>query len=186
MPPDARFHYIIAVIDWFTRYAIVGALQSKEQPVIIRWLSDNFFTKFGCVETFVSDQGSEFTGTEFADLLRLLRIRHHLNTTAHPQANGLVERLNRTLLQKLAALNLQLSQVPNDQPLPYQMWTRLVQFVAFSYNISYNRTIGDTPFFMLHGFDPLLPYDTWIAKDQDPPLTPAAYKGALVQRLRQA
>ena len=46
-----------------------------------------------------TDQGKEFNNEK---LMKALNIQHRLTTPYHPQANGLVERFNQTLINSLA------------------------------------------------------------------------------------
>jgi hypothetical protein len=41
-------------------------------------------------------------------------------------------------------------------------WDRLVDSAVFAYNIAYQESIQDSPFFFLHGRDAVLPPDRWV------------------------
>ena len=52
---------------------------------------------FGCPECLLSDRGTNLLANVMQDVCRLMGVTK-LNTTAyHPQCDGLVERMNRTL-----------------------------------------------------------------------------------------
>ena len=47
-----------------------------------------------------SDNGSEYTSAEFAAYLTKEGVRHELTIRHTPQPNGVVERLNRTMIER--------------------------------------------------------------------------------------
>lgn len=61
--------------------------------------------KHGPPTNLLSDQGTEFTG-EVAALARRLGIRRRFTVSYRPQADGLVERTNRTIIQSLSAMRV--------------------------------------------------------------------------------
>ena len=59
------------------------------------------FSRQGFPEIFVSDNGSNLTSSEFNEYLSSCGITHRTVTPYWPQANGIVERFNRTLLKAI-------------------------------------------------------------------------------------
>jgi hypothetical protein len=73
---------------------------------------------------------------------------HKVNTTAyHPQGDGLVERLNRTLTGMLSK-TVEQSGKGWDVRLPY---------VLFAYRTSVQESTQESPFHLFYGRDPCLP-----------------------------
>ena len=56
---------------------------------------------FGCPLSVVTDQGGQFTGYLWKNLMSVLGIKHATTTSYHPQANGLVENMHRRLKDAL-------------------------------------------------------------------------------------
>ena len=56
----------------------------------------------GIPEVMTTDQGKEFHNQVNAELMKVFRIDHQMTTAYHPQANGLDERLNQTLINALS------------------------------------------------------------------------------------
>ena len=66
-------------------------------------------------------------------------------------------------------------------------WDEMLENVLFVYRIGYNRTLEDSPFFMLYGRDPVLPQDlAWQVNH--PPITESVddYKMNRLRTLRDA
>ena len=98
--------------------------------------------------TVVSDNASYQVGGNFAQLLNKLGTKLTPVTSYHAQANGKVERCVssiKKLLKTLAHDNDNLD------------WTKLVPIAAFAFNTSFNRIIGNKPFFLVTGREPVLP-----------------------------
>jgi len=73
-----------------------------------------------------------------------------LRTTAfHPQTDGLVERVNRTLKGMLASYT-------NDNPTE---WDTFLPYLTFAYNTSVQTSTAETPHYLLFGCDPIEPQD---------------------------
>ena len=62
-----------------------------------RALLSAWIARFGCPQTITTDQGSQFESQFFHSLAKMYGIHLSRTTPHHPAANGLVERLHRTL-----------------------------------------------------------------------------------------
>ena len=51
----------------------------------------------------LTDQGAQFTGKLFEEVMSILSIEHKRTTPYHPQCNGAVERLNGTVKQAISS-----------------------------------------------------------------------------------
>ena len=77
-------------------------MQSTTAHKVIVALMD-IFARFGFPHSLKSDNGSQFTSEEFEEYLHDNGIEHRKSPLLWPQANGEVERQNRTLLKFLKA-----------------------------------------------------------------------------------
>ena len=82
-----------------------------------------------------------------SELHRLIGIEQRVTSAYHPQANGLVERTNRTIQSSVLKV---LNQKPED-------WPDALPGVLFSYNTSRHKSTIYSPFFLLYGRDAVLP-----------------------------
>ena len=67
------------------------------------------------INTFLSDNGREFTSEKFKKLCRDSRVKRELTTPYNPQQNGIVERKNRTIMEAARAML-------HDQDFPMHLW----------------------------------------------------------------
>lgn len=73
----------------------------KTAESVAKFLYDDIICRHGCPEIQISDQGREFLNKLSNELFRLTGTQQRVTSPYHPQANGLVERLNRTLKTSL-------------------------------------------------------------------------------------
>ena len=90
------FLYLIAVIDWYSRY-------------VLSWRLSNSMDRSFCIEAleealgkanpkiFNTDQGSQFTSNEFTSILKAKKIRISMDGKGRALDNVFVERLWRTV-----------------------------------------------------------------------------------------
>ncbi|KAJ8018643.1 hypothetical protein HOLleu_43268 [Holothuria leucospilota] len=96
--PDGS--YLFVVVDYFSRYFEVDILRVTTSEKLIKSL-EVMFSRYGYPETIKTDNGPNFVSAEFESYLKTCDIGHRKTTPYWPQANGEVERQNRTLLKAL-------------------------------------------------------------------------------------
>ena len=90
------FKYLLTCIDLATRWPEAIPSRSTTSKVIIQQLT-TIFSRCGFPPELVSDNGPQFTGKGFQKWLRDKGIAHIRSSPYHPQGNGVMERLHRTL-----------------------------------------------------------------------------------------
>ena len=77
-------------------------MPNQEASTVATKLVDEVFCRFIMPEQLHSDQGRQFESKVIEAICKILHIRKTRTTPYHPQSDGQVERLNRTLLAILA------------------------------------------------------------------------------------
>ena len=93
----------------------------------------------------------------FAELEKFSGLIKSRTTPYHPQTNGLVERMNSTLLAILRAL-LERAK---------RKWHVYVDKQIFAYNATRNDRTGYSPHFLMFGREPLLAIDILLGIPQE-------------------
>ena len=97
------FVYLIAIIDWFSRYVLDWQLSTTlESDFCIETLSR--VLEHGNCEIFNTDQGSQFTANAFINLLLANQIKVSMDGRGRALDNIFVERLWRTVKYELIYL----------------------------------------------------------------------------------
>lgn len=91
------FAYLMAVIDWHSRYVLSWRLSNTlDAGFCVEALQEALF-KYGAPEIFNSDQGSQFTCTDFIDELIKNRISISMDGRGRALDNIFIERLWRSV-----------------------------------------------------------------------------------------
>ena len=107
-PSKSGAVYLLTVMCQNTRYPAAYPLRTLTTKVVVRALSQ-FISIFGIPKTIQSDQGSNFTLHLFAQVLKLLRIRHNQSSAYHAQSQGALERFHQTLKSLMRAYCVQIA-----------------------------------------------------------------------------
>ncbi|CAC5415002.1 unnamed protein product [Mytilus coruscus] len=102
---DEGNRYILALVDYATRYPEGVALPSIETERVAEALIDIFF-RIGFPREILTDMGAQFTSNLMSEVSRLISLRQLTTTPYHPMCNGLVEKFNGTMklvLKRLCA-----------------------------------------------------------------------------------
>ena len=141
--------YILVMVDQFTKWVEIVPLQSQNAEITAKAVIDNFLSKFGYPFQIHSDQGRNFESKLFHSVCELLKIHKSRTTPYRPQANGQVERYNRTLMEAIRCFT---DNRPND-------WDKYLQQLAGALRSSVNRHTGFTPNMLMLGREINQPVD---------------------------
>ena len=92
--------YVFVVVDYFSRYFEIAVMRNVTSANIIASLGKMFATH-GLPISITCDNGPQFVSSQFKQYLDVNGIKLHNVTPIWPQANGEVERQNRTLLKRI-------------------------------------------------------------------------------------
>uniref|UniRef100_A0A1I8IF99 Reverse transcriptase n=1 Tax=Macrostomum lignano TaxID=282301 RepID=A0A1I8IF99_9PLAT len=88
--------HLLVIVDHFSRYPIVISMSSMTAEAVTKQLR-KLFSTFGRPAQLVSDNGPPFSSQAFHDFLRSNGVQHRSITPYHPAANGVTERINRSI-----------------------------------------------------------------------------------------
>ncbi|KAL6723889.1 hypothetical protein Aduo_018844 [Ancylostoma duodenale] len=144
--------YILTVVDHFTKFAGAHAIPTKSASTVARTFSERWVADGGrqpkCI---LSDQGGEFDNKLMQELRTHMGIGHVFTKGYNPRENGITERFNQTLIQMLRKK----TSVPAE-------WDKILPACVFAYNTTVHESTGESPFFLLHGFDAHVPWDVIV------------------------
>ncbi|CEL97793.1 unnamed protein product [Vitrella brassicaformis CCMP3155] len=106
--------------------------------------------RHGLPEQIITDNGSHFVNQLMREVAIRLRIKHTTTTPQHPQGNGMIERFNRTLKDRMRPY---LNKLQTN-------WDRVIPLVLYAYRTTEHESTGFTPFKMLTGREAVHPGST--------------------------
>ena len=92
--------YVFAVVDYYSRFFEMEFTKSTTSEKVISMLSKIFVTH-GLPLSLRTHNGSQFASDYFKKYLEGNGIEHRRTTPLWPQANGEIERQNRSILKRL-------------------------------------------------------------------------------------
>ena len=173
--PAARGNrYILVISDYFSKYSDAFPLRRHTAKNVAQLLMTRWITYHGVPKVIHTDQGTEFESALMKNLTRLLGIKKTKTSPYRPQSDGLVERLNRSILAMLSAF---VTERGND-------WDTHLPYVMMAYRSSVHSSTSCTPQIMVYGRELNLPVDLMFpsAHEEDNPPCGPAY----VEYLRKA
>jgi hypothetical protein len=95
--------YILVFMEYLSKWAITVALPFVTTDQVAQTLLFEICLKLGTPSRIISDNGKNLISEAMTMVCKRLGIRRSLTSVEHPQTDGLVERLNRTIKTSLAA-----------------------------------------------------------------------------------
>lgn len=89
--------YLVAVMDWSSRYVISWRLSNSLDKAFCIECLEEAIQKEGSPEIFNTDQGSQFTSEAFTDVLKSNKIKISMDGKGRALDNVMIERLWRTV-----------------------------------------------------------------------------------------
>lgn len=142
------FRYIVAARDDLTGATEGRALRKASARNLAKFFWEEIICRYGGIGSVVTDNGSETKGA-FDEMMRRYQIPHIPISAYNSKANGVVERshfITREALVKSCEGNI-------------NKWPEKVTHVFFADRVTTRRATGFSPYFLLYGVDPVLPFD---------------------------
>lgn len=144
-----RNKYIITSTDYLTKWVEAKAIKDQTAETVADFILLNIICRHGAPYNIISDRGTQFLSEVVENLLKKLGVIHNTSSGYHPQTNGLTEKFNETLANMLSMY------VSSNQ----KDWDRFLPLVVFAFNTSVQVSTKYSPYYLLYGHDPKLPFD---------------------------
>ena len=148
-------HYFVSFVDDFSRRVWVYTLKSKDEVVetFLVWKKMVENQTGRKIKVLRSDNGTEYRNDQFSIFCKKEGISRHFTVRDTPQQNGVVERMNRTLLDKVRCML-------SNAGLGKQFWAEAVMYASHLINRLPSVALnGKTPLEVWSG-KPINDYDT--------------------------
>ena len=134
--------YFLTFIDDKTRYVWVYCLQRKDQVFkkFCEWKAMVERSTGQKLKAIRTDNGGEFTSSEFEAHLQSEGVKHELTIPKNPEQNGVAEHMNRTLVETVRSLLFYAN-------LSHKFWGEALSTAAYLRNRSPTKAVkGMTPY----------------------------------------
>ena len=151
LPCTFRKHdSILLVVDHFSKMAhFLPCSKTSDTSKIAKLYFDEIVKLYGLPKTILSNRDVCFMSYFWKTLWHLVGTELKFSTAFHPQTDGQIEVVNRSLGNLLWCL---VGEVNRN-------WDSILPTAQLAYNSSVNRSIGTSPFEVVHGCTPRKPLD---------------------------
>eukprot|EP00253_Pinus_taeda_P014836 PITA_14836 len=147
LPNVNKKKYILVCTDYVTKWVEAKALYTATEKVVVEFLFEDIFTRFGVPQEIVTDQGTQFTSKLGKALIEQYQVKNLKSTSYHAQANGQVESTNK-VLESILTKTIHLHHRDWAEKLPEALW---------AYRITWRNVTRHTPYELVYGKQVLLP-----------------------------
>ena len=158
-PSSFGYVYILVGVNYVSKWVEAVPCRAANHRVVLKFLKENIFSRFGVPKAIISDGGSHFCNNPFKNLLGKYGVKHKVATPYHPQTTGQVELANReikTILMKVVSSNI-------------KDWSLKLLDSLWAYRIAYKTILGISPYRIVYGKACHLPVEIkykawWVSK----------------------
>lgn len=144
----SSYKFLHLLVDHFSRYAYILCSKSQSAKDMIRLIDS--VHKDRPIGTLLTDQYGGLTSKEFRSYCSSSNIKHVLTAVDNPSSNGLNERLNQTLVNRIRCLK-------NDPSTPSSSsWHSLAKKCVSQYNDTPHSVTRFAPSYLLTGSSKLI------------------------------
>lgn len=140
--------WILVLSDYFTRWPEAYPVPDITSKTVAKVLVD-YISRHGIMEILYSDRGSNFISDAILEVCKVLGIKKQQTVSYNPQGNGVVEKLNATLVNSLSYL-------VNKNQLD---WCEHIPLALFAHRTNCHSALRDSPAFVTYGRDLRTPID---------------------------
>uniref|UniRef100_A0ABD2W8I8 RNA-directed DNA polymerase n=1 Tax=Trichogramma kaykai TaxID=54128 RepID=A0ABD2W8I8_9HYME len=144
-PTSARGNkFVLGIIDNLTKFVFIVPVKNCTSQATVKHFEE-FVRRFGAPVRVISDRGTAYTGHPFQEFCLKHGIYHVLNSSRHPMANGLIERMNQSLvpLMRISIINGK-----------EKDWDVNIKNIECDLNMTVSAATGKAPFESLYGYLP--------------------------------
>lgn len=159
--------YLLVMVDSFSGWPEAYPCAKEDSTSVIKALVNHYIPTHGFPALVRSDNGTHFDNKALAKVEAMLGLQHRFGCVYHPQSQGKVERMNRTLKEKLAKIMSQTKMT----------WLQALPLALLAVRQTVNKMTGFAPFELLTGRLMPGPASTLVPPEDvpRPDLTHAAY-----------
>jgi transposase InsO family protein len=143
---------MLVAVDKFTKWVEAAPVTTQDSTTTISFIKSIVF-RFGVPHSIITDNGTNFISKEFKSYCESMGIKLKFASVAHPKKNGQVEKANGLICNGIKKMLLALLEKAKHA------WVDELPSVLWSLRTTPNAATQETPFFLVHGTEAVLPVE---------------------------
>ena len=149
--------YALGIIDVFSRFPMIVPLRSTDSKTIVNALLTRWISIFGCPEIILSDNAANLSGNLVSVFCRRFGICKIEASPYHPQTNGKIERLFRTVKDMIYCFS---AQEGSD-------WTDAISHIEIGLRATRHSVTGFAPYQVIFGSKMKTPLSCYVEENDN-------------------
>ncbi|KII62948.1 Transposon Ty3-I Gag-Pol polyprotein [Thelohanellus kitauei] len=133
--------YLIVFVDHFSKWIEALAVPDQSALTASKAFISCVISRFGIPKAIHSDMGTQFESSVFQNICQYLGIKKTRTTPYHPSGNGLVERFNRVIKERIRCL----------LPTTSSDWDQYIDLILMSLRTIVSSTTGFSASEIIYG-----------------------------------
>ncbi|GKU94475.1 hypothetical protein SLEP1_g7971 [Rubroshorea leprosula] len=139
--------HLVVVVDYFTKWVEAKPLSCLTSRRIEDFLFSSVICRYGIPNQIIADNGPQFNCNSFRDFCSSYGIKLVFTSVYHPEANGMVESVNKAILE---GIKPRLDQLKTK-------WVDELNNVLWAYRTTSRTATGETPYHLAFGTEAVIP-----------------------------
>ena len=151
-PAPGQKVFLLILTDYFSKWIEAAAFSQVRDKEVISFIHTNIICRFGIPSEIVCDNGTQFVSDRTRQFCEDRGIKLITSTPRYPQANGLAESSNKTIIN---TIRKRLKSAKGR-------WVKELPSVLWANRTTPRNSTGQTPFSLVYGCEAVLPVESRI------------------------
>jgi hypothetical protein len=149
-PPSSKGHkFVLLATDYFTKWVEAIPLKKVTSENMVEFVKEHIIYRFGIPQTITTDQGTQFTSSEFRELAESMGIKLLNSSPYYAQANGEAEASNKIMIK---IIQKKIDQKPKK-------WHSVLNEALWAYRMAPHGATQTSPYELVYTHHAVLPWE---------------------------
>jgi hypothetical protein len=140
---------VLLATDYFTKWVEAIPLKKVTSENMVEFVKEHIINRFGIPQIITTDQGTQFTSSEFRDFAESMGIKLLNSSPYYAQANGQAEASNKIMIK---IIQKKIDQKP-------RRWHSALNEALWAYRMAPHGPTQTSPYELVYGHHAILPWE---------------------------
>jgi hypothetical protein len=148
--PSSKGHkFVLLATDYFTKWVEAIPLKKVTSENMVEFVKEHIIYRFRIPQTITTDQGTQFTSSEFRDFAKSMGIKLLYSSPYYAQDNGQAEASNMIMIK---IIQKKIDQKP-------KRWHSVLNEALWAYRMAPHGATRTSPYELVYGHHVVLPWE---------------------------